>query len=177
MPPWRAAASWLLSTLMPACIAVCSRRSTWMAVQRALVLAVGVVADSGGTVAVIPAAGQFGCERVERLRVQRADPDLSQQGPDVLVDIALVTLTGALLNGELGQVLVQQLVNGGVGPRMAFLGNLVNQPDARLLGLRRSAWSRRDDLGEVQVLLRDHVHARVDTHTDSPAGQCVEVSS
>jgi len=65
------------------------------AVVVATMLDSGAVLDKGTPGAVIPAPAQLRVERVEDVRIQRAELDLAQERRDVVSDIATVERQGA----------------------------------------------------------------------------------
>lgn len=84
---------------------------------------------------VIAAAPQLGVERFDRLCIQSADLDVADERPDVPVDVAEIAMAGRPLDLEDVQPAIQKLVHGRLGPRVAALVHLGDQPDTSLLGL------------------------------------------
>ncbi len=110
-----------------------------------------------GLLAVVAAAAKFGLKRVHDAGVEGADLDVAKERADVLVGIALVDVEGVELQVCLRQVLVEQLVDRGLGTRVAALVHLVEQTDSRLLSQLLRGRAGRDDLGQVVPALRDRV--------------------
>ena len=76
-----------------------------------------VVHQAALAAAVGAAPPQLGVERVQRLRRQRPDLHMPDQRRDVVLDVPAVQLQRVLAAGELVEVALQQLVDGGARPR------------------------------------------------------------
>src|SRR5690606_24344651 len=99
------------------------------------VLLGGSVVYRGPPTAVSATCAQLRVERVQDLTVDLANAERSQQGPDVVLDVALVAAEGGPVNVEQLEVPVHELVDGGPSARVAALVDLRQQPRPRLLGL------------------------------------------
>lgn len=82
----------------------------WHAPVVALVLAGRPVLQEWPAIAMGSTSAQLGVERVHQIGVERTDPHLADQRPDVPLDMAAVGAQRRLLDVEKLQVLVEQLV-------------------------------------------------------------------
>lgn len=99
---------------------------------------------------------------VERLAVQLADGEVTQEWSDVRSDDVLVAAPGRLLDVEELEVAIHQLVDGGLCTRTALLIDLIDQASADLLRLSGSLRAGGDGLDEVVALATEGVDTRID---------------
>ncbi len=140
------------------------------------VVADGPVLHGGPTGAVVAATAQLGVEGVEDVGVERPDLEPAEEGREVVADVTAIERPRAVRAVELVEVALQQLVDCRVGPRVAALGDLGQQPipgRTRLALGRRAGWDRLD---ERVPLLRDGVHSGVDAHPEGAARQYVDAA-
>src|SRR4051794_26688902 len=95
----------------------------WAAPRVALVLNVGAMLQVR-SVAVVAASTKFGIERIEGVRVERADLLPTNQRANMQPRQPPVVLHSVALDVEHLEVPVQQLVHRRAGPRVAALINL-----------------------------------------------------
>jgi hypothetical protein len=133
--------------------------------------------DIGPAVTVVPAPPQLGVERVEHVPVERPDPHLPDQRPDVLVRVPLVRRDRVQLQVDDLEVLVEHLIDRRVRPWVAPLVHLVQQPSPRRLRLRRGLRPGRDHLDEVMPTSRDRVRSRVDADSQCAAWERIDAAA
>jgi hypothetical protein len=138
---------------------------------------VGAVIDRTAPAAMVAAAAQLGIERVQDVRVDRADLLMPDQRPDVLVDIAAVGRQRGAFGFDHLQVAVEQLVQRRAGPWVPLLPDLGEHPSQRRVGQVTRLRASRNDLGEVAAALGDRVTADVDAHLQRPAGQLPDAAA
>lgn len=97
----------------------------------------GAVLEERLPAAPPPTARQLGVERVEDRAVERTHLLRTDQRTDVTVRQLPVRRDGVRFEGEDREVLVEQLVERGAGPRVAALVDLVGEAAHDLVGLSR----------------------------------------
>jgi hypothetical protein len=83
--------------------------------------------------AVVATASEFSVVVIESLGVQRATLKFPDQGANVVLGVALECATCALGDVHVGEVDAQDLVDGGLGPRVLLLVDLDEQSSTDLL--------------------------------------------
>jgi len=78
-------------------------------------------------VAVVPAAAEFGIERFEGFGIDLTDLHGAEHRSNVLADIALVSAPGVSSDIQEGEIPLQKLIDGGRGPGVSLLVDLVEQ--------------------------------------------------
>ena len=131
------------------------------------------VTPYGPSRALRPAAPEPCVEVLEQLGVDLCDRQVSERGPDVLLDLAEVA--GARREVELDDLKppVEQLRERGGGPGLPALVDLVEQPDPGSLCLGR----RVDDLAEVVLATGERVDAGVHPHAELAARQLFDTAA
>ena len=124
--------------------------------------------------AVRPAPTQLGVQRVQRLGLDRASLQTSDERADVLLQVPRVHPVRRVADVKRRQVPVEQLVERGARPRVAALVDLSGQPRPGGLGLRGGLGASRDDLHERVPLPRQRVLTTVHAHPQRAAGQLVD---
>jgi hypothetical protein len=124
-------------------------------------------------VAVLAALSQLGVETFEGLGVEPVDLHGADGRPDVLVDLADVSLTGRGLQLDDLQVPVQQLVDRGAGAGAAALVDLGLHPRPGALGLGAGT----ERLLEVVLLAGERVDPAVYAGTERAARQLLDPSA
>jgi hypothetical protein len=93
-----------------------------------------------------------------------------------LSNVPLVGVQSLPGDPKLAQVTLEQLTDRSARAGVAPLVNLVEEPDARLLCLRRSIRAGRNNLAEDMPLPRDRINARVDADPQRTAGQQLDAA-
>jgi hypothetical protein len=93
----------------------------------------------------------------------------SEQGPDVLLDIAPVGVERALVEFSHLEVTVEQLTDSGVGARVASLIDLGEESGSDFIASRSARGPAGTVLTEVVIASCDGIDAGVDTHTVAAA--------
>jgi hypothetical protein len=115
------------------------------------------------TAAVVSAAAQFGVERVEQLSVELSEPAMAEQRSDVLAYVAFIAVPcGQLDVKAFDHVLVDELVQRGVGARMTSIHHLLYQLVPLQFGLLLRMRACLYHLLEIKITPGHRISAGVD---------------
>jgi hypothetical protein len=130
--------------------------------------------DEGTSTAVVLALAKVCVGRLEDFGVHSAHGKMPEDRPDVFVDLGEIAAPRAGFGIEHLQPTVQQLIEGGRGPRVALFVDLAEQSGEDLLRLRPGARTGTNSLPKVEAALRHRIDAPVDTHTQSTGRQLLD---
>jgi hypothetical protein len=147
------------------------------ALRVAVVRPVGRVVDLDPAVAVLPAAPQDRVVRVQELAVEPRDLERAEARADVDADDLLVAVPRGVFDFEELEIAVQELVDRGLGPRVALLVDLRGEPALHLRGLLASVLARGDGLDEVVPLAAEWVDARVHADAEGAVGADLDLAA
>jgi hypothetical protein len=158
-----------------------SRAGQWLALMWpaplvAVVLTRGVVLNEPTTVAVLAAAPKLCIERINDIGLKRPNLDLADEGANVLLGVHPIGAQGRLTPVVQGEVLIQQLIDGRIGPRITMLLHFRQQPNSRFLGPSLSTRASRNDLNQVVPTPRNRVNPGIDADAQRTTGKFVDAS-
>jgi hypothetical protein len=116
--------------------------------------------------AVVTAFGRLRVERLQLLNAELPGLHSADERPDMDGQLLHVPALRGHVHAEHVEVLVEELVHGGLGPRVPLLVHLCEQPGPGPLCLLGRAGARLDDLGQVIPLPGDRVDTGIDLHAE-----------